>query len=157
MMDDLIDNASIRYQAPAWHTLSDVGRNAALHSMLMENCMHFLLQKYFSKHPQYKNILEMFLNSVFYLNYGQLLDTVPYNENILTQEIFDIASFGKFGHSTFYPSFTLAMYLADIRNPELYELTKKILMKLGTWYHVQVSLLFIIFHVLEQNKNMYTA
>lgn len=145
-MDDLIDNAPLRYEKPTWHNQPHIGKSAALHAMFIESCMHILIQKHFSKHPQYKNILEIFLNALFYMNYSQFLDTIPFKAENLTKDVLEANYLGKAEYTSFYISVTLAMYLADIRNPKLYEQIKNILLKLGTWYQLQVRKLIIIFY-----------
>lgn len=139
MLDDYQDNALIRYGKPTWHTLPNIGRNVGLHAVLTESCWHFLLQKYFKEHPQYTKILDTFLRAMFFLNYSQFLDVVPFCENNLSEECLHVSYFGKAEETVFTTSTAVALYLAGIENPEIHHKVKSICQKFGKWLQMQVS------------------
>lgn len=139
MLDDFQDNALMRYGKPTWHSLPHIGKNVAFHAVFTESCVFFLMQKYFSKHPQYTKILESFFMCIFYLKYSQLLDIIPFNENNLNQDYLQASYFGKGEETTFRTAFSIAMHLAGIDNPEIHHKMKNVISKLGRWLQMQVS------------------
>lgn len=139
MQDDFVDNAGIRNKKPTWYSLPHIGKTSVFHAMFTGSCVYILLQKYFSKHPQYKNILETFQTCVFHLNFSQVLDAIPFSENNLTQDFLEVSYFGKGEQTTFTVSATIAMYLAGIQDPEIHQKMKRITTKLGRWLQIKVS------------------
>lgn len=138
ILDDLVDSSLVRNQQPSWYSLPNIGKNAAIHAAFIESCIHFILKKHFSMHPQYNNILNIFLISILYTNYSQSLDILPFREENMTQEYLNAASLGKSIYGGYYACISLAMYLANIQNPGLYERMENILMAMGKYFQMQV-------------------
>lgn len=109
----------------------------------MESCGHYILQKYFSKHAQYNNMVELISKTILYLNYSQCLDVFPYHEKNQTYEYMKAVSFGKSVWSAYYTGVTLAMNLANLRDQELYKKMKEILVAMGWYYQMQVRIMKI--------------
>lgn len=138
-LDDFLDNSGIRNQQLCWYRHPNVGKKAGIHAIFMENCLYYLLHKYFSSHPQYQNILNTFITSIFYSNYSQCLDVCQYNEKNLNTDYLNALYLGKAEYGLYYTCITIAMYLAYIQNPELHDTMKKILLAMGYSFQIQVS------------------
>lgn len=138
MMDDLLDNSLVREKQPSWHSLPDIGLKAAFHGGFIEKSMYYLLQKYFSFHPQYTNMLHLMSATHRHVVYSHCLDTLPYCETNMTQELMETNQVvSKYG--SIYPCVMLPLYLANIQNQELIEKMKKILIKMGQLFQIEVS------------------
>lgn len=83
-------------------------------------------------------MLDLVTTAIFHVTSSQCLDTFPFYERNMTQDYLDANHMAAVCGSL-YTCVTLPMYLANIQNPEVYKKMKKILMKMGKLYQIQVS------------------
>lgn len=71
-----MDDSDTRRGKPTWYKLPGIGLNAITDVCLMEMFTFELLQMYFSKHPSFETIQNIFRKVVFYTHLGQGYDYI---------------------------------------------------------------------------------
>lgn len=151
--DDMMDHSLTRRGQPCWYRSPDVGNLAINDSSMLEAAIYVLLKKHFRHHPAYVNLLELFHDTTYQTQLGQLVDLLTAPEDVVDLTRFSIEKHHliviyKTSYYSFYLPVALAMRLHGITSPsdpgsretpsvDLYKQAMEILLPLGEYFQVQ--------------------
>ncbi|KII90497.1 hypothetical protein PLICRDRAFT_136766 [Plicaturopsis crispa FD-325 SS-3] len=148
--DDMMDQSVTRRGQPCWYRVDGVGNIAINDSFLLEGAIYKLLKTHFRGDSYYVDILELFHDTTYQTEMGQLVDliTAPEDQVDLNKFSLDKHRFivqYKTAYYSFYLPVALAMYVCHIphtpspalgsRDP--YDLALAILLPLGEYFQIQ--------------------
>ncbi|KAJ8960234.1 hypothetical protein NQ318_003959 [Aromia moschata] len=137
IVDDIVDRSETRRNGPCWYKIDGVGERAVLDAFILHDSLHFLLKKYFSSHPFYVPMVELFIRTNLDTAIGQIMDTrMPKLEHI-TMERFSTITKYKTGYYTFWFPVTLGMYFSRVFSDELHQQVTPILLEMGKFFQIQ--------------------
>nr|AKM16734.1 farnesyl diphosphate synthase [Mylabris cichorii] len=140
--DDFMDNAETRRGLPCWYKLDDVGKQVPNDLLLLLNGIFAILKKHFSNHHCYLPTMELFHDVTLKTVMGQSLDSLSLKDGRPNFEFFTMNKYNaivkyKTAYYTFTLPMALAMYLADLYDPEMHRQAKTILMEMGLFFQIQ--------------------
>ncbi|KAJ2609793.1 Farnesyl pyrophosphate synthetase [Coemansia sp. RSA 1365] len=141
--DDIMDESPSRRGQPAWYRRKDVGILAINDSFILESCIYRLLKKYFHSEPYYIGIVELFHETAYQTELGQMVDLLTAPENDINLDRFSIQKHGYIvEYKTAYYSFYLPVALALLMtgtpvDSPVFQVAKDILIPLGKYFQVQ--------------------
>lgn len=143
--DDLIDSKESNYENQCWYKNDEVGVKALNDSVLVENGLYTLLKKHFSDLPSYVPTLELFHDATLKAAMGQTLDFFAKKDGKPDLSAFTMSRYNatvkyRSSYYSFYLPVALSMYLSKIFDPELHRQARTILLEMGHFHQVQVSL-----------------
>ncbi|XP_063788909.1 farnesyl pyrophosphate synthase-like [Pseudophryne corroboree] len=140
--DDIMDRSEKRRGKPCWYKKEGIGLDAINDSALIESCVYRLLRKYCHGQPYYLNLLELFLETSYQTELGQVLDLIIAQPGKL-----DLAQYTETRYKSiwkyksaflcFYLPVAAAMLMAGIDQEEDYRNAKTILLDMGELFQVQ--------------------
>jgi len=145
--DDIMDGSVTRRGQPCWYKKNEIGLGAFNDSIILETCVYSIIRNYFRSEPCYLDLLENMLEVTKFTTYGQSLDTLTaHNFTMVRGKLNSLNDFNmdrytaivkyKTSYYSFYLPVVLAMNMAGIREPELYEGAKRILLEIGHYFQV---------------------
>ncbi|XP_014209666.1 farnesyl pyrophosphate synthase-like [Copidosoma floridanum] len=143
IIDDILDNSQSRREQPCWYRLEDVGHTAVNDAVLLEHATFHLLRMHFKDKPCYLELMEAMQEIIMDVTIGQALDVMATNAlkksdwSAFTIDRFNLITKYKSSFMAFLLPMQFAMYLAEIRDPEVHKQTKEILLKMGPFYQMQ--------------------
>ncbi|KAJ3000156.1 Farnesyl pyrophosphate synthetase [Globomyces sp. JEL0801] len=140
--DDIMDSSITRRGQPCWYKRENVGMVAINDSFIIEAAIYKLLKRYFKTHPAYGDILELFHETTFQTELGQLMDLITAPEGDVDLARFSIEKHAyivefKTAYYSFYLPIALAMRYAGITDETVYDQAKSVLLALGEYFQVQ--------------------
>ncbi|PFH48501.1 hypothetical protein AMATHDRAFT_65350 [Amanita thiersii Skay4041] len=152
--DDIMDASITRRSQPCWYRNQDVGMIAINDSFMLESAIYRLLRVYFKSQPYYVDLVDLFHETTYQTEMGQLVDliTAPENQVDLTKfslEKHRLIVIYKTAYYSFYLPVALAMYMCLIpesytlsavggpRTVHPYVIAKDILMAIGEYFQIQ--------------------
>ncbi|EHK41700.1 hypothetical protein TRIATDRAFT_134836 [Trichoderma atroviride IMI 206040] len=140
--DDIMDSSITRRGQPCWYRQEGVGMIAINDSFLLEAGIYIILKKYFRDHPRYIELVELFHESSFQTELGQLCDLLTAPEDVVNLDNFSMEKYSfivihKTAYYSFYLPIALALYMLDIASPENLQTAKDILIPLGEYFQIQ--------------------
>lgn len=141
--DDIMDASVMRRQQPCWYRVKDVQMQACNDYIILENQIYRLLKKYVKSKPYYVDMLELFLETSFQTELGQLLDlrSVPPDAQL------DISTFSldiykrivkyKTAFYSFYLPIAAGLLIVGIKDEKIYSETKDICIEMGEYFQIQ--------------------
>ncbi|KAF9055481.1 Polyprenyl synthetase [Hymenopellis radicata] len=150
--DDMMDSSITRRGQPCWYRVPRVGSIAINDAFMLEAAIYYLLKKHFRSESYYVDILELFLETSYQTEMGQLIDLITAPEDEV-----DLSKFSLKKHSliviyktafySFYLPVALALYMCHVPTEYTlpssptpirpYDLAKSILIPLGEYFQVQ--------------------
>jgi len=138
--DDIMDESLTRRGKPCWYKKAGIGSIAINDFLLIEATIYKLLRKHVHQKPYYVDVLDLFHEITYQTATGQTLDliTQPGNnfENFTIERYKAIVKF-KTAFYSFYLPVALAMYMAGIKDAQLHENAKEILLAMGEFFQIQ--------------------
>ena len=145
--DDIMDNSTTRRGQPCWYRKQEIGLGAFNDSILLETCVYSVIKQYFRSEPYYLDLLENMLDITKHTAYGQGLDTItahnftrvkgqPHSLDSFNMDRYTAIVKYKTSYYSFYLPVVLAMNMAGIKDPELFEGAKTILLEIGHYFQV---------------------
>ncbi|MBW0474903.1 hypothetical protein O181_014618 [Austropuccinia psidii MF-1] len=151
--DDMMDQSITRRNQPCWYRVPKVGNIAINDSFMLEASTYVLLKKHFRDHPAYACLLELFHDTTYQTELGQLIDLLTAPEDVVDLDKFSLDKHRlivvfKTAYYSFYLPVALAMRLHGIHSPsdpgskegptlDLYKQAMDILLPLGEYFQVQ--------------------
>jgi farnesyl diphosphate synthase len=90
IQDDIMDGSITRRGQPCWYRRENVGMVAINDSMIIEMAIYRLLKKYFRSHSSYPEFVELFHETTFQTEMGQLMDLITAPEGDVDLNRFSI-------------------------------------------------------------------
>ncbi|XP_018578619.1 farnesyl pyrophosphate synthase-like [Anoplophora glabripennis] len=146
VIDDIVDDTQIRRGSPCWFKKDNIGLNAIHDGTLLENSLYSILRKYFSSYNCYVPMVELFHDVTLKTAMGKSLDGIIKNQGKPNLDKFTMKNYNlmmkyKTGYYTFHLPVALAMYFADMYDPEQHRQAKTILLEMGQFFQIQKDFL----------------
>ncbi|OXB53687.1 hypothetical protein ASZ78_014927 [Callipepla squamata] len=140
--DDIMDQSLTRRGQPCWYKKEGIGLDAINDAFLLESSVYRMLKKYCGQRPYYVQLLELFLQTAYQTELGQMLDliTAPVSKVDLSrfsEERYKAIVKYKTAFYSFYLPVAAAMYMAGIDSREEHENAKAILLEMGEFFQIQ--------------------
>lgn len=140
--DDIMDSSITRRGAPCWYKRPEVGMVAINDAFMLEAAIYTLLKKYFRTHPAYIELVELFHETTFQTELGQLCDLLTAPEDKVDLDNFSLPKYQfiviyKTAYYSFYLPVALALYHQNIATPKNLKQAEDILIPLGEYFQIQ--------------------
>ncbi|KAG0007080.1 Farnesyl pyrophosphate synthetase [Modicella reniformis] len=140
--DDIMDNSLTRRGQPCWYRQKEVGLVAINDAFILESAIYFFLKKHFKKHDYYVDLIELFHETTYQTELGQLLDLITAPEDSVDLSKFSIEKHAfivkyKTAYYSFYLPVALAMHMAGVKDEAAFKQAEKILLPLGEYFQIQ--------------------
>ncbi|KAF9147826.1 Farnesyl pyrophosphate synthetase [Linnemannia schmuckeri] len=140
--DDIMDNSKTRRGQPCWYRVGGVGMVAINDAFILESAIYFFLKKHFKKDAYYVELIELFHETTYQTELGQLLDLITAPEDDIDLTRFSIEKHAfivryKTAYYSFYLPVALAMHMAGVKDEAAFKQAEDILLPLGEYFQVQ--------------------
>ncbi|KAH9830737.1 farnesyl-diphosphate synthase [Rhodofomes roseus] len=147
--DDMMDQSITRRGQPCYYRVENVNLIAINDSFMLEMAIYYLIKSHFRSEPCYINLVELFLETTYQTEIGQLIDLITAPEDHVDLSKFSLQKHQliviyKTAYYSFYLPVALAMYMCGIPHAssgssgtDPYALAKSILVPLGEYFQVQ--------------------
>ncbi|XP_043686835.1 farnesyl pyrophosphate synthase isoform X2 [Vespula pensylvanica] len=143
LIDDIQDKSQIRRNQPCWYLLDDIGLAAINDGLMIENTIYQILRFYFREKEYYIDLVELFHEYILRTTIGQCLDLLSTNfGKTANLDLFTMDRYNSIiKHKTAYYAFVLpvkiAMYIVNMKDPELHKQVEALLVEMGHFYQIQ--------------------
>jgi farnesyl diphosphate synthase len=79
--DDIMDTSITRRGQPCYYRAPGIGMIAINDAIMLEGAIYFLLKKHFRRTPYYVDLLELFHDTTYQTEMGQLIDLITAPED----------------------------------------------------------------------------
>lgn len=140
--DDIMDSSVTRRGNPCWYRQEGVGMIAINDAFLLETAIYTLLKKFFRSHPAYVDMLELFHETSYQTELGQLCDLLTAPEDKVNLDNFSMEKYRfiviyKTAYYSFYLPVALALHMLNLATPETLKQAEDILIPLGEYFQIQ--------------------
>lgn len=140
--DDIMDGSITRRGKPCWYRQEGVGMVAINDAFLLGASIYVLLKKYFRNHPCYVDLVELFHETAYQTEIGQLCDLLTAPEDVVDLDNFSMEKYRfiviyKTAYYSFYLPVALALYQLNIATHKNLKQAEDILIPLGEYFQVQ--------------------
>jgi farnesyl diphosphate synthase len=140
--DDIMDSSVTRRGQPCWYRQPGVGMIAINDAFLLESAIYTLLKKFFRSHPAYVDLIELFHETTYQTELGQLCDLLTAPEDKVNLDNFSMEKYRfiviyKTAYYSFYLPVALALHMLQLATPENLAHAEKILIPLGEYFQIQ--------------------
>ncbi|KAG9255430.1 farnesyl pyrophosphate synthetase [Emericellopsis atlantica] len=140
--DDIMDGSLTRRGQPCWYLKPGVGMVAINDAFLLESAIYTLLKKYFRDHPAYVDLIELFHETTYQTELGQLCDLLTAPEDKVNLDNFSMEKYRfiviyKTAYYSFYLPVALALHFLNLATPETLKQAENILIPLGEYFQIQ--------------------
>jgi farnesyl diphosphate synthase len=137
--DDMMDESETRRGQKCWYKMEDVKVIALNDAFMIEMLVYKVLKRHFSSEPYYHQLVDLFLETTFQTECGQLLDTLCMNLqlNDFTVDRWTLIVKYKTAFYSFYASVALGMIVAGISDVDEFNACREILMIMGIYFQAQ--------------------
>jgi farnesyl diphosphate synthase len=142
-----MDQSHTRRGQPCWFRRAGVGNIAINDSFMLEAAIYHLLKAYFRQDACYVDLVDVFHETTYQTEMGQLLDLITAPEDSVDLDKFSMEKHGlivryKTAYYSFYLPVALAMYFCGVPETEgdggkPYEVAKSILIPVGEYFQIQ--------------------
>ncbi|CAG9984573.1 unnamed protein product [Clonostachys byssicola] len=145
MSDDIINGSISRRGKPCWHLQKGIGLTAINDSMILKTSIYYLLKVLFRSHPAYVDLVELFVETSWHTEIGQLCDQFVGASNESARSRLDSSSLPLYNYivtnKTVYYSFYLpvavALHFVGKATEINLEHARKITLSIGEYFQVQ--------------------
>ncbi|KAM0791797.1 hypothetical protein ACM66B_004060 [Microbotryomycetes sp. NB124-2] len=140
--DDMMDQSITRRGQPCWYRMPNVGNIAINDSFMLEAAIYYLLKKHFRQEPYYVDVIELFHETTFQTELGQLIDLITAPEDHVDLSKFSLDKHHlivvyKTAFYSFYLPVALAMRVVGVKDAAAYQKALDILLPMGEYFQVQ--------------------
>ena len=140
--DDIMDSSKTRRGSPCWYLAPKVGMIAINDAFMLEMSIYILLKKHFRQEKSYIDIVELFHETTFQTECGQLCDLLTAPEDDVNLENFSLDKFTfiviyKTAYYSFYLPVALALYYNGSATPKNLQTAHDILIPMGEYFQAQ--------------------
>jgi len=146
--DDIMDQSITRRGVPCWYRQPNpvnarngvVGLVAINDSFLLEAMIYRILSKYFRDTPYYADLIDLFHDTSYQTELGQLLDlTQPPRGDFSAFTLDNYKKIVKYKTAfySFYLPVALAMLMSGITSKPAFDAAKEILLPMGEYFQIQ--------------------
>jgi len=140
--DDIMDASITRRGQPCWYRVEGIGMIAINDAFMLEGAIYHLLKSHFKKDSYYVDLLELFHDTTFQTELGQLIDLITAPEDHIDLSRFSLRKHQliviyKTAYYSFYLPVALAMHMIGIKDEAAFKQAQDILIPLGEYFQVQ--------------------
>lgn len=140
--DDIMDGSITRRGQPCWYRQDGVGMIAINDAFMLETSIYVMLKKVFRSHPAYLDFIELFHETTYQTELGQLCDLITAPEDKVDLDNFSMEKYTfivkfKTAYYSFYLPVTLALHYLQLATPKNLQQAKDILIPLGEYFQIQ--------------------
>ncbi|KAJ6531541.1 isoprenoid synthase domain-containing protein [Mycena sp. CBHHK59/15] len=148
--DDIMDSSITRRGQPCWYRAPGIGMIALNDSFMLEGAIYQLLKTHFRATPYYVDLLDLFHDTTYQTEMGQLIDLITAPEDSVDLSKFSLEKHHliviyKTAYYSFYLPVALAMYMSGVpstytldgKTIEPYKVALSILLPLGEYFQIQ--------------------
>ena len=140
--DDLMDSSITRRGQPCWYRQEGVGLIAINDAFMLESAIYMILKQRFRSHPSYIDIVELFHETTWQTELGQLCDLITAPEDNVNLDNFSMEKYMfivtyKTAYYSFYLPVALALMYLQRATPENLKQAHDILIPLGQYFQIQ--------------------
>ncbi|KAF7328553.1 Fructose-bisphosphate aldolase [Mycena venus] len=148
--DDIMGNSMTRRGKPCWYRMPGVGLIALNDASMLESAIYYLLKKHFRHTPYYVDLLELFHDTTYKTEMGQLMDMTTALESNFDLNRFSLDKHRliviyKAAFYSFYLPVALGMRLTGVpesytiegKTVEPYKVALSVLLPLGEYFQTQ--------------------
>jgi farnesyl diphosphate synthase len=157
--DDIMDQSETRRDQPCWYKLRHIQMVAINDSFILEAQVYKILKKHFANSPVYFDLVDLFLETTFHTEIGQLMDltTSPppsylyfededEEENKIDFTRFTVQRYKlivkyKTAFYSFYLPIAMGIVLSGIKDKEVFDTARDICLEMGEYFQVQDDVL----------------
>jgi len=137
-----MDASLTRRGQPCWYRLPSVNTIAINDSFMLESAIFILLKKHFRRHPSYIDLMELFHETIFQTELGQMCDLLTAPEDHVDLSNFSMEKYlfivrFKTAYYSFYLPVALALYYCELATKGNLRQAREILIPMGTYFQVQ--------------------
>ncbi|CAE8650071.1 unnamed protein product, partial [Polarella glacialis] len=139
MADDMMDGSLTRRGAPCWYKLPSVGMLNTNDFLMVEMFVYKLLKRHFGQEKIFPWLVDLFLETTFQTECGQLLDSICANCELeeLTTTRWELIVKYKTAFYSFYLPVALAMLVSGVRERAPYDAAREALLLMGVYFQAQ--------------------
>jgi len=139
VLDDIMDDSHTRRGQKCWYRNADVQSIAINDALMIEMLVFKVLKRHFAGETYYAQLVDLFIETTFQTECGQLLDTLCMNLDLgdFTVDRWTLIVKYKTAFYSFYLSVALPMVVAGITDVEEYNACREILMIMGIYFQAQ--------------------
>ena len=140
--DDIMDSSHTRRGQPCWFRNPAVGTIAINDSFMLEQGIYITLKTHFRSHPAYLDMVELFQETTFQTECGQLCDLLTAPEDRVDLGNFSLAKWSfivvyKTAWYSFYLPVALALHYLGLATAGNLAQCERILIPLGEYFQAQ--------------------
>lgn len=140
--DDIMDTSITRRGKPCWYRQEGVGMIAINDAFMLEAAIYTLLKKYFRSHPAYVDLIELFHETSYQTELGQLTDLITAPEDNVDLDNFSMEKYRfiviyKTSYYSFFLPVALALHQLNIGTPKNLKQAEDILIPMGEYFQIQ--------------------
>ncbi|CAK9022007.1 unnamed protein product [Durusdinium trenchii] len=137
--DDFMDSSQTRRGQPCWYKKDGVEEIAINDAFMIEMLVYRVLKRHFWTEPYYLDLLDLFMETTFQTECGQLLDLQCKNIGLqdFTYTRWELIVKYKTAFYSFYLPVALGMTVAGIKDQEAYDAAREPLLLMGVYFQAQ--------------------
>ncbi|CAJ1419377.1 unnamed protein product [Effrenium voratum] len=137
--DDFMDSSQTRRGQLCWYKKEGVEEIAINDAFLIEMLVYRVLKRHFWTEPYYVDLLDLFMETTFQTECGQLLDLQCKNIGLedFTYKRWELIVKYKTAFYSFYLPVALGMAVAGIKNQSAYDAAREPLLVMGVYFQAQ--------------------
>lgn len=140
--DDIMDTSITRRGKPCWYRQDGVGMIAINDAFMLEAAIYTLLKKYFRSHPAYVDLIELFHETSYQTELGQLTDLLTAPEDNVDLDNFSMEKYRfiviyKTSYYSFFLPVALALHQLNIGTAKNLKQAEDILIPMGEYFQIQ--------------------
>jgi farnesyl diphosphate synthase len=139
MADDMMDGSVTRRGAPCWYKLENVGLLNTNDFLMVEMFVYKIIKRHFGQEPYFLWLVDLFLETTFQTEVGQLLDSICANCELeeLDTTRWELVVKYKTAFYSFYLPVALAMLVTGCRDRKAYDTSREALLLMGVYFQAQ--------------------
>jgi len=137
--DDIMDDSHTRRGQPCWYKHEHVGKIAINDAFMIEMLVFRTLKRHFWAEPYYHQLVDLFMETTWQTECGQLLDLLCTNIDLteFTEKRWELIVKYKTAFYSFYCPVALGMIVAGIDDFDAYNAAREPLLKMGIYFQAQ--------------------
>uniref|UniRef100_A0A7S2G8X4 Farnesyl pyrophosphate synthase n=1 Tax=Alexandrium andersonii TaxID=327968 RepID=A0A7S2G8X4_9DINO len=137
--DDIMDDSQTRRGQKCWYRNEHVNKIAINDAFMIEMCVFRTLKRHFWQEPYYQQLVDLFMETTFQTECGQLLDLLCENINLtdFSEKRWELIVKYKTAFYSFYCPVALGMIVAGIEDRPAYDAAREPLIEMGIYFQAQ--------------------
>jgi len=139
MADDMMDGSLTRRGNPCWYRLPHVGLLNTNDFLMVEMFVYKVLKRHFGQEDYFPWLVDLFLETTFQTECGQLLDSICANCELeeLTTSRWELLVKYKTAFYSFYLPVALPMLVVGMRDRQAFDTAREALLLMGVYFQAQ--------------------